>query len=309
MTGPEITAQETERSDRWSSRSIASRFQHGFFYALIRVAGRWPAYAFLHVVTAWYTLFRPSIRRRTYHYLQRRFPAAGALELGLHSYRLATTFAKTLVDRAVVGILGPARLEVSFPAGATLLGLLAEGRGVVLMTAHAGGWQAAMAGVDFLQTPVNMLLQRAQEDVDRHWFEHAGRERPFRTIDPGGYLGGSLEMLAALKRGEVLCVMGDRVLGNERNVVRTPFLGQAAAFPVSAFRLAAAAGAPIAVFLARKAGAARYELLLPVVIRVPAGLGRDPERYRPSVAAYVAALEDFVAAHPYQFFNFHDMWA
>jgi predicted LPLAT superfamily acyltransferase len=298
----------SQSATRWTSRSIASRFQHGFFYALIRLAGRWPAYAFLHLVTAWYTLLRPSIRRRTYHYLRRRFPEARGAALLLHSYRLATAFGKSLVDRAVVGILGPERLAIDFPQAATLQGLLDEGKGVVLMTAHVGGWQAAMPGVDFLQAPVNMLLQRAQDDVDRHWYEHAGRERPFRTIDPAGYLGGSLEMLAALKRGELLCVMGDRVLGSERNVLPVPFLGGEALFPVSAYRIAAAADAPIAALFARKTGPARYELLLPAVIRVPDGLGRAPEAYRPYVAAFVAALEAFAQDNPYQFYNFHDMW-
>lgn len=304
----ENSPQLADSPARWSSRSIASRFQHGFFYALIRLAGRCPAYAFLHLVTAWYTLFRPSIRRRTYHYLTRRFPQASGAALLRHSYRLCTAFGKSLVDRAAVGILGPQSLDVDFPQAQELRTLLAEGKGVVLMTAHVGGWQAAMPGVDFLDAPVNMLLQRAQDDVDRHWYEHAQRERPFRTIDPAGYLGGSLEMLAALKRGELLCVMGDRVLGSERNVVAVEFLGQDAAFPVSAYRVAAAAGAPIAVLLARKVGARRYELSLPAVIRVPDGLGRNPLAYRPYAAAYAAALERFAMENPYQFYNFHDMW-
>ena len=303
-----MTTQDPKQST-WSSRSVATRFQHGFFYALIHLAGRRPAYALLYLVAAWYTLFRPALRRRCYYYLKRRFPRAGRVGLALHSYRLAVAFGKTLIDRAVIGILAPSQLTVEFASGEKLAALVAERRGLVLVTAHVGGWQAAMASIDFLHTPVNMLLQRAAGDVDRHWFEHAGRPRPFKIIDPTGYLGGSLEMLAVLKRGELLCVMGDRVLGSDRNVVRARFLGGEALFPTSAFRIAAATGAPLAVLFADKTGAASYALHLPLTLRVPDGLGRDPESYRPFVEAFVAALEAFAVEHPYQFFNFHDMWA
>lgn len=299
----------SETTRQWSSQSIASRMQHAFFYWLIRLGGRPLAYGFLRLVAGWYTLFRPSVRGRARPYLSRRFPDANKISLLLHSYRLSVSFGQVLIDRAALGILGTQCTQAHFVRGKQeLLALLREGRGCILMGAHVGSWQAAMASIDFLETPVNMLLQRGRGDVDRHWFEHRGDKSPFQTIDPAGYLGGALEMHAALRRGEVLCVMGDRVQGSDRNVLRLPFLGGLAPFPVSAYRVAAATGAPIAVLFSHKSGPASYGLELACVIRVPSKVGRGADAVRPYAAGFVRALETYCRQRPYQFFNFYDMW-
>lgn len=299
-----------DRTRQWTSRSVANRFQHAFFYWLIRLGGRRPAYWFLRLVAAWYTLFRPSIRGRSLPYLRRRFPGAGRLALLRHGYRQSVRFGQVLVDRAALGLLGPHCLQARFDQGRdAFVSLLGEGRGCILMGAHVGSWQAAMASIDFLRTPVNMLLARDAGDVDRHWFEHLGQESPFRVIDPAGPLGGAVEMAAALNRGEVLCVMGDRVFGDDRNVIRLPFLGDPAPFPVSAYRLASATGAPIAVLFSHKSGLNSYALELAGVIRVPRGIGRGAEACRPYALQFATMLEAYCLRRPYQFFNFYDMWS
>lgn len=304
--------QEPTAPPRWSSRSIANRFQHGFFYALIRLGGRRPAYAFLRLVAAWYTLLRPSVRQRSLPYLRRRFPGATPLQLLRHGYHLSCRFGEVLIDRACLGILGPTAGQARFTKGREdLPALLQEGRGCILLGAHVGCWQVAMAGIDFLRTPVNMLLHREPGDLDRHWFEHRGEDTPFRLIDPAGPLGGAVETAAALRRGEVLCLMGDRVGPSgepARGTLSLPFLGAPAPFPVSAFRLAAATGAPVAVLLTHACGPGEYELELAGVIRVPGPLAREPEACAPYLRQYVALLEDYCRRHPYQFFNFYDMW-
>jgi predicted LPLAT superfamily acyltransferase len=51
-----------------------------------------------------------------------------------------------------------------------------------------------------------------------------------------------------------------------------------------------------------------YALQLAKIIRVPANLGRSAKAYLPYALEFVEALEQFVSEHPYQFFNFYDMW-
>ncbi|MBE0597574.1 MAG: lipid A biosynthesis acyltransferase, partial [Desulfuromonadales bacterium] len=213
----------------WSSRSIGSQLQHRIFYLLIRLGGRRAAYALLYFVVLYYVLFRPSLRRRAYPYLRRRFPQHPP-RLG-DSFRMSLSLGQVLVDRAVVGILGPTALQVGLEGRQELIDLVAEGRGLILMTAHVGCWQVAMSAFDFLQVPVNLLMQREEGDIDRHYFEHAGIDSPYRIIDPRGFLGGALEMIEVLKRGEVLSVMGDRMLGNDRNAAEADFLGAPVRFP------------------------------------------------------------------------------
>ncbi len=214
-----------------------------------------------------------------------------------------------LIDRAKIGIRGPDAVTLFFPDEKRLFNLLAEEKGVILMNAHVGGWQTILPALPLLGRTVNMLLERDAEDVDLHYFEHARLPHPFHVIDPQGFLGGSLEMMDALRRGEILCVMGDRVFGSDKNVIGIDFLGKPALFPFSAFKIASASSAPVVVFFSHKSGANRYVIEIPDIIRVPKGLGRSAETFRPYVERFVHALETYTRNQPYQFFNFYDMWA
>ena len=297
----------SESTTTIDGRRIGNPLGHRIFYALIRVAGRRAAYALLRCVIFYYVLLRPSVRQNTLHYLRRRFPGHAPVERFFDSYRMCFEFGKVLVDRAVMGIRGPGEFQISLRGREQLLGLLAEGKGLVLVTAHVGCWQVAMATLGCLETPVNMLMRREEGELDRHYFEHSG-ENPYRIIDPAGFLGGTLEMLGVLKQGEVLCVMGDRVTGSARNAVPVDFLGGRAAFPFSAFKLASSTGAPVVVMFTCKTGPDSYALELARVIRVPRDLGRSGEAAAPYVAEFAEALEGFVEKYPYQFFNFFDLW-
>lgn len=256
----------------------------------------------------YYTLFKPKVRERSSHYLKRRFPGRGGCMSLWDSYRLNLGIGRVLVDRAVLGILGQQSLKVNLGGRHQLAALLSEGRGLVLVTAHVGCWQLAMSSLSNLETRVSLLMHREAGDLDRQFFEHAGGPSPYGIIDPAGFLGGALEMLQVLKHGEVLCIMGDRVMGGERGTVGVDFLGEEVELPFSPYKLASATGAPLAVIFPYRSAEGGYALQVARVIRVPGELGRNAAAYRPYAAEFAAALELFVAEHPYQFFNFFDMW-
>ncbi len=262
----------------------------------------------LFFVALYYVLFRPSIRERSRHYLTRRFPGRPGLARLLDTFRISFEMGKILVDRAVLGILGPGEFKISLSGRKQLQALLAEGRGLILVTAHVGCWQVAMSSLGALGPPISLLIHREEGDVDRHFFEHGAGPAPYATIDPAGFLGGTLEMLQRLKRGEVLCIMGDRVMGGDGSTVAVDFLGSAVRLPFSPYKLASATGAPVAVIFPYKSGPGSYALQVAKIIRVPGISGKSPESFHPFAAQFAVALEAFVAEHPYQFFNFFNMW-
>lgn len=300
--------QETETAN-WSSRSIGANWQHQFFYLMIRLGGRRLAYLVLYFVVAYYVLFSRLARLRAEPYLIRRFPQAQGVHRLWHCYRLILSFGKVLIDRAVVGIMGPESFKVHLDAREELLQLRDENQGLILMAAHVGCWQVAMSALDFLERPVNMLMRQEDGDIDRHYFEHAGIECPYHTIDPSGYLGGTLEMLGALKQGQIVSVMGDRLLGSDRSAVAVEFLGAEVYLPFSAYKIASATGAPVVVFFTCKDGANSYSLHLAKVIRVPELAGCRAETFQPYAVEFGTVLENYCQQHPYQFFNFFDLWS
>jgi predicted LPLAT superfamily acyltransferase len=160
----------------------------------------------------------------------------------------------------------------------------------------------------FLEVPVNLLLEREEGNIDRLYFEQAAIRFPLGIIDPTDNLGGTLEMLRVLRKGEVLCMMGDRILGSEKNYLKATFLGEEAPFPYSAFMIASAANVPIVIFFSYKSGHDTYALKVSRIIHLPSNLGRSAEAYHPYVEQFVEELEIFTREYPYQFFNFYNMW-
>ncbi len=293
---------------QWTSRSIGSHFGHTFFYLLIRYAGRRFAYFVLSFVVLFYVFLAPSIRRKADYYLSRRFRGKGTAGRLGDSYRIFLSLGKALIDRAVTGILGEEKMTVEFAQRNEIFDIMREGKGMILMTAHVGCWQAAMSALRFLNAPVHLLLQREEGDIDLHYFEHAGIPCPYGIIDPRGYMGGVLEMMGLLKRGEVLCVMGDRLFGSSKGAAAVDFLGGKVLFPFSAFKIASATGAPVVVFFSHKSGPSTYTLEVAKVIRVPHDAGKSNRDFLPYVGQFARALESYTTEHPYQFYNFYDMW-
>jgi len=287
-------------------RSLAAKWKHRFMYVLIFLGGRGVAYLFLYPLVFCYTLM-PSVRKKAAAYLHRRFTPKNQWQFLKHTYLLNLTFARTLVDRAALGILGNTEVISTEEERNLCRRLVAEGKGLLLLSAHAGCWQMAVNLMQFLPVKKHILYYRNPKDHDKTVAEHSGKEAPFTFINPAGPLGGIVEMMAALNRGEAVCAMGDRVFGEEKNAVFVSFLGGTIRVPYSFYRLAGATGAPIVVMFFPWLGRGKFGSLTSLVLRVPE-CGAKKEAYVPFAQQFVDALGEFCIKYPYQFFNYFDLW-
>ena len=121
---------------------------------------------------------------------------------------------------------------------------IGEERGLILLSAHAGSWQM---GGHLLATPgrtVNLVVLEREEQRIRQMYDEALREKKFHILTATDDPLRSIAIVAALRRGEIVALHGDRTFGSTA-AVRIPFLGLPASFPVGPYLLAAATGAPV----------------------------------------------------------------
>ncbi len=289
-----------------TGRSIASRFKHRFVYGLISVGGRGLAYAFLYPLVLVYCLHK-SVRDKSRAYIMRRFQPASAWAFFKHTFLLNLTFGRTLVDRAALGILGSTSFTPDEETRRKCEELIRQGKGVLMLTAHAGCWQSAVNCMQFLNKPMHILYYRNPNDNDKTVAQHRGTQAPFTLINPADPLGGVPEMMAALRRGEIVCAMADRVFGNPKNAVEVNFLGGTVRVPYSFYRLAAATEAPVvmAFFPWQGKGKLSAWVFEPFYVKDD---GAKKENYQPYAQQFIDALTQFCIKYPYQFFNYFDWW-
>lgn len=298
------------KRENWSSRSLGSRFKHEVFYRLIRHVGPWAAYPLLYLVVFYYSLL-PGVRRRSRPYLRRRFPGGGWSAEWQRSFRLNLSFGLVLLERAVMGLTG--RMTFLDPASGeqTVRRLLAEGRGLIILTAHVGAWQTGLGWLIRTDAPVSILQRRQETDVDRHYFEHDRQARAPKIIDAGEPAAALAAMTSALLAGEIVCVMGDRVRIEDSLTVAVPFLGDDILLPGAPFYLAARLGVPMAVVFTRRLGPSLVAGEVVRVIRPASNISasKNTESLKPLAGQFAVSLEDYVKDNPYQFFNFYDLWS
>ncbi|MDZ7642317.1 MAG: lysophospholipid acyltransferase family protein [Desulfurivibrio sp.] len=291
-------------SGRWQQLEALG---HSCFYLTMRLFGLTGAYLLLVPVVVVYLLGSREIYRRTRPYLRRRFPGRGRWGLWQATFKNVHSFGRVLVDRAWLGIGRKRAFQGETIGYERLLKLVAEGKGVVLLTAHVGNWQTALAHLEQLPVPVHALMHYDQEAVAKHYFDLSPGRRPFHIISTDGPLGGMVEATAALQRGEVVTIMGDRLVKGAS--VTADFLGEPARFPAAAYVLAGCVGAPVAAMFAAKTGRRSYRLWIRDVW-YPRWQDREQRAAacQASGARFACNLQEHVDEYPYQWYNFYDFW-
>jgi predicted LPLAT superfamily acyltransferase len=277
------------------------------FRIAARTFGLRGAYGLLYFVSLYYLAFDRAAVDASKAYARRRFPAHGVLRLLFDVYLLFVSLGKSLIDRYYV-TSGGADIDLELVGYEKIRDFLAEGRtGMIFLTAHVGNWQAAMTALRNLKRTVHIMM-RPEDNVSVN--EALGidsDQEAIRIIHTDGALGGVLEALQAIGRGDIVSLMGDRTYGDAS--VEASLLGGSVRFPYGAFSLAAAARCPVAVLLSAKAGVKKYVTDISHVIDPPAGKREERDvEIAACVQEFARILEEFSVRHPYQWFVFRDMW-
>ena len=292
---------------RWTGRSRGGRFGNWWFLQLIRYLGLWPAYLWLLPVAAYFTLASPAAYRSSVDYLRR---VLGPRPFWLWPFLVYRHFAShgiALLDRTAV-IMGRSRIQCVFDGEAQVKEAMAEERGVILLAAHVGSWEIGGHLLSRHGRPVNLVVLERDGEGTRQVHAEALRAKRFQILTATDDPLRVVPIVAALRRGELVALHGDRVFGGASTTI--PFLGSPAAFPVGAYLLAAATGAPIIHAFAVRERLGHYRFLGFPVQHVPRRRGPEQAAVLEACARdYAAHLASVLRQYPFQWYNFYPFWA
>ncbi len=278
---------------------------HLFFYLMLYVGGQPLAYIVLHPIIFVYIVFSSAIHKNLAPYINKRFPDSSWLAKRVHAYKIMIGMGKMLIDRALLGIKKDRLFNGTFEGLNKLQDIIKSGSGAIVILAHVGTWQTAMAHMAGLDTTVHAIMVHNDEAVTKHFYE-MGRNRAFQTIDASGFMGGMIEAANILEKGEIVLIMGDRAEGGQ--TMETSFLGHPINLPVAAYNLGAITNTPIVIAFSAKTGTTSHTLKIWDIIH-PHFSGRDKmQELGRCSSRFSKALEEYVEAYPHQWYNFFDIW-
>ena len=290
----------------WTGRTRGGYFGNWFFVQLIRVAGLRAAYVWLVPVAAYFTVSSPRAFRSSVEYFRRLSGPRPFWLWPVWVYRHFYSFGVTLLDRLAL-IMGRSRMQCRFEGEASFRESLDRGQGIILLGAHVGNWEMAAHLLGRLGKPVNLIVLEREEASIRRLFDQALQSRMFHILTADKSPLRAIPILAALRRGEMVALLGDRSFGGAETPV--PFLGGTARFPVGPYYLAAATGAPLFQVFAMREKPGTYRCFSFPAQSVSRDVLRpDSDALRCLVREYAQRLETVVRQYPFQWYNFYPFW-
>jgi len=244
----------------------------------------------------------PERERNVLNNLEGAFRQRSPREIAEIARRLFRNYARTLVDYGRYRGIPLGKIEGEIPSleGREYVdAVIRSGEGIILVTGHVGNWELGGLYFAFRGKKVNVVTlpdDVAQIDAIRERY----RERhEIRTIVLDGSPFATLEMAAALRRGEMVAMLVDRWEGEG---VRADFFGRQLLLPRGPFALSRATGAKILpAFVVREEGSRAYKGILEKPFAVQ---GRDDEPYARTLAMTLARI---ITRYPDQWYNFEPL--
>lgn len=298
----------------WSGRhrgGILAYWGLNVFLFLLRLGGLRAAYALNSIVALGYVFAMRKSSRASQQFLLR----TGAIGPGFWSRWMGTwkhyrIFGQLLIDRGALIALGHEKFRFEFDGEEELHATLKEGRGAVLITGHIGSFEASTHMLFRLQVPVHIVAFDAEADRIREFLDRVLKNKYFSVLKLKGTAEDGLEIMSILRRGEIVALLGDRVMSTTLDY-STPvgFMGESVRFPTGPYHIAALSGAPlISGFVIRRgtydyhfrANPAKY-------LKFTNKRDREPDIQR-WAQEFANELEEAARMHPFQWRNFYAFW-
>jgi predicted LPLAT superfamily acyltransferase len=300
MTDKSLVQEWTVRSERGALPLI----KLGVWIAL-RI-GRRAARVFLYPTCLYFLLSSGRAARSSRQYLARvldRRPSPADV------FRHYLTFASCVLDRVFLLNEQIDRFDIRVQGDDVVREIMQRGGGCILFGAHFGSFEVTRAiGRRQGHVPISLVMYEENARKIRTALVAINPQLEAEVIGLGRP-ESLITVAERLNRGHFVGLLPDRnVSGEDR--VHYPFLGASAGFPRGPFRMAMLLQKPVVMMIGIYRGGRRYEIFFEPLINPSEAVANDADTaIDRAMRRYVARLEHYCRAAPFNWFNFYDFWA
>lgn len=294
---------------RWTHHRLNSGLIFGLTVRGVRTLPRPVSYGIGHAGTwlAWRLMTETNAA--VADNLRAVMPAASHAELRRRALATYRSYAYSTIDflRAVSADDAQARatFDVRPEDRAIFEGVLARGKGGLVVTGHYGSWEIGGLLMRVLGLPLTVVaMLESDPEVNRLRRETRAR-MGVETLEVRQALETALQIRRILGQNRLVAMLIDRHLGRDR--VQVTHFGRAAYFLQTPALMAYLSGAPLIPCFLERIGPGRFRTFAVEPIEVGRHLGRD-QAIREATQRVADALEARVRIHPEAWYHFYRYW-
>ena len=294
-------ANQEEKPADWKGRTDGLPWMIRSLVAVMKVIDRRVIYVPMAIVVPFYMLFNHKGYKAIYSFFRDRF-GFGAFKSFLYVYANHFRFGQVIVDRYAA--YAGKRFKFQFEGNELFLSMLSEPEGFVQLSSHIGNYEMVGYSLTSSDKRINGLFYGGESEVMMDFRRKILSMHNIGLIEVNGSMEHIFEMNAAIDRGEIVSMTGDRIFGSTKSL-RCRFLGEDASFPMGPYALAVSKSVPIvAVFCMRVKGG--YKVYVRRISAQPELSARSSMQNM--AQTFASELESVIRLYPAQWFNFYDFW-
>ena len=270
--------------------------------------GRPTARALLYPITLYFFFRRGPERRASRAFLSRAFgTSAGTWSVLRHIH----CYAATILDRVFLLARSTRGFDIRIHGLDQLETQIARGRGVLLLGAHIGSFEALRVLVESRpELRVRVIMDRGQTPALTELLHALNPAVAGMVIDVGGGAVADIALAIrdAAQTGALIGLLGDRARPGEATR-EAQFYGAPAAFPIAPYLIASALELPVVLCFGLYRGGNRYDVHFETLAeRIVIPRAERAPRLAEWTQRYAARLQHYTQFDPYNWFNFYDFW-
>ena len=267
--------------------------------------GRKTARLLLYPITLYFLLAAPSQRRASKDYFSRLGKEPITIIDGIkHIFY----FASTLLDRVFLLTGRDQDLDIKIHGMDMLLEKIETRQGAILLGSHLGSFEVLRASAVLMsKLKLKVLMQVDHTAFITKLLNNLNPEVA-KTVIPIGGINAMLEVNKSIKNGEMVGILGDRVVSGEK-MVACQFFGSPVNLPAGPILLANTCHAPIILIFGLYRGGNHYDIYLELFSdNITIDSKNREADVKKWVQQYADRLEYYARQAPYNWFNFYDYW-
>jgi predicted LPLAT superfamily acyltransferase len=291
-------------------KSLGSKLGYRLLALTCRVFGYAAVVAIARLIAVFYRLALPRVVASSVEFYGALFPDSTMRRRRSLARAQIRSFTTVFIDRFLLSTGQRDELELTHEGIEEIVAAAREKRPLILWMAHLGNWEIAAHCLKRFEVPLTLVIgkyenERLEAEQREQLVSHGVR---CITVEGESNLG-VVEVVNALRRGELVAISGDRLYDDRQRPVEVEFLGRTCLVPQGPYVLAGLTGAPIVPAFGLREGKLRYRFIAlePRHVDFSKHEGRTAAIGEAAQSCF-DGLTSIAHRYPAQWYNFFNYW-